>query len=73
MDNDAIRARIKAQGWNLLEVPIKRNTPNKNERVVARWKVVASRGEKSLEVGGTTIDEALRNVGQTLGVITKEK
>lgn len=73
VDNEAIRGRIQAQGWRLLEIPIKKNTPNKDERVVARWKIVASRGEKSIEVGGATIEEALANIGKTLGVITREK
>lgn len=73
MDNDAIRSRITTQGWKLLEIPIRKNTPDKNQRVIARWKIIASRGEKSLEVGGNTIDEALRNIGVTLGVIPKER
>lgn len=72
MDNEAIRARISAQGWKLLEIPIKKNDPVNNQRIIARWKIVASKGEKSLEVGGNTIDEALKNIGVTLGVINRE-
>ena len=72
VDNDSIRARIKSQGWNLLEIPIKRNDPKTNQTSVARWKVVATKGVKSFEVGGKNIDEALKNIGITLGVISKE-
>lgn len=71
MDSNAIRARINAQGWKLLEVPITKAGANKDERHIARWKVVAMRGDRSLEVGGATIDEALRTIGMTLGVIAK--
>ncbi len=73
VDNDAIRCRIKAQGWNLLELPVRKNHPDSRQQVIVRWKIIASRGDKSLEVGGLTIDEALKNVGETLGVIAKEK
>jgi hypothetical protein len=71
VDNESIRARINAQGWKLLEIPIKKNDPNNNKRIVVRWKIVASKGEKSLEVGGSTIDEAMKNIGMALGVINK--
>jgi len=73
VDNDAIRCRIKAQGWNLLELPVRKNHPDSRQQIIVRWKIIASRGDKSLEVGGLTIDEALKNVGETLGVIAKEK
>lgn len=68
MDNNAIRARIGAQGWKLLELPIRKSGPTGQ---VARWKITAVKGERSIEVGGTTIDEALRNIGVSLGVIPK--
>lgn len=66
MDTDSIRARLKGLGWQLLEVPIKK------QNKVARWKVVASRGEKSLEAGGDTLEEALNSVGRSLGVIPQD-
>lgn len=72
MDTSAIRTRITTQGWRLLEVPVKRSHPDPTQRVITRWKIVASRGNRSLEVGGATLDEAMRNVGQMLGVIPKE-
>lgn len=73
MDIDSIRARLKSQGWKLLEVPIKRSSPTSQEKVVAYWKVVAVRGDRSLEMGGETIEDALGKIGVTLGVIAKEK
>jgi hypothetical protein len=72
VDNEAIRARIKTQGWSLLEIPIKRKDPKTGNSVVARWKIVANKGQKSIEVGGLDINEALRNIGLALGVIGKE-
>lgn len=72
VDNEAIRTRIKTQGWNLLEIPIQKKDPNSNHRTISRWKIVASKGERSIEVGGETINEALKNIGVCLGVIAKE-
>jgi hypothetical protein len=66
VDTESIRVRLQTQGWHLLELPIKK------QNTVARWKVVASRGEKSLEAGGTTLEEAMTNVGQSLGVIPRD-
>ncbi len=71
VDNDSIRARLKAQGWNLLEIPIRKRNPDSGELQISRWKIVATKGERSYEVGGPTIDEALTSVGISLGVISK--
>ena len=65
VDIDSIRARLTGLGWQLHELPIKK------QNTVARWKVIASKGEKSLEAGGTTLEEAMNNVGQSLGVIPR--
>jgi len=65
VDTDSIRARLNGLGWQLLELPIKK------QNTIARWRVVASKGEKSLEAGGQTLDEAMTNVGQSLGVIPR--
>jgi hypothetical protein len=59
-------------GWKLLEIPVKRNHPDVNERKILMWKLVASKGWRSFEVSGLTIDEAMRNMGMILGVISKE-
>ena len=66
VDTDSIRARLNGLGWRLIELPIKK------ENVVARWKVIAVRGEKSLEAGGLTLEEAMTNVGKSLGAISRD-
>lgn len=72
VNNESIRARIKAQGWSLLEVPIKQRDHKTNKPFIARWKIVATKNQRSIEVGGKNIDEALNNIGKTLGVISKD-
>jgi len=67
VDTNSIRERLNGLGWHVLEIPIKK------QNTVARWKVVASRGEKSLEAGGLTLEEAMNNVGENLGVIPRKK
>lgn len=71
VDTDSIRARLKALSWTILEIPIKRNHPDPAERKVVRWKLVATKGEKSMEVTGPNIDEAFKQLGMTLGVIAR--
>lgn len=73
MDINSIRSRINQQGWQILEIPIKKNSPDPSLRIIARWKIVASKGSKTCEVGGLTIEEALKNLGVTLGVISKNE
>lgn len=72
VNNESIRIRIKAQGWNLLEVPIKQRDHKTNKSFVARWKIVATKNQRSIEVSGKNIEEALNNIGKTLGVISKD-
>lgn len=72
MDINSIRARINGLGWKLLELPVKRSHPDPAQRVVLKWKVVATKGDSSCEVTGVTIEDALKNIGVTLGVIAKE-
>lgn len=72
VDSNSIRARIKGLGWKMLEVPVKRSHPDPAQRTVIRWKIVATKGEQSCEVSGKTIDDALKNIGHTLGVIPKD-
>lgn len=71
MDTSAIRTRITTLGWKLREIPIKRNHPDASQRTILQWKLVAIKGDKSIEVGGKTIDEAMKTIGQALGVIPK--
>lgn len=72
MNIDSIRARLKAQGWNLLEVPIKKRNQKTNQLFIASWKVVANKNDKSIEIRGNTIDQALNNIGKILGVVSKD-
>lgn len=72
MDSNSIRTRIKGLGWHLHEIPVRRNHPDIKERVIINWKIVAVKGEKSIEVGGSSIDEAMKNIGTSLGVIPNE-
>jgi hypothetical protein len=71
VDTQSIRNRISVQGWLLREVPVKRNHPDPALREVLQWKVTAVKGSKSIEVSGKTIDEAMKSIGQTLGVIAR--
>jgi hypothetical protein len=72
VDTQAIRNRIAVQGWKLREIPIKRSNPDPAKRTIFQWKIIAAKGEKSIEVGGPTIDDAIKNIGKTLGVISKD-
>lgn len=71
VDTNTIRARIKGLGWRVLEVPIKRNNPDPSLRTILKWKVVATKGESSCEVTGQTIDDAIKNLGMTLGAVPR--
>ncbi len=72
VDTPAIRARMATQGWKLLEVPIKRCSRIAEERQVIGWKIVGQKNGRSVEVSGTTLDEAIKTLGKTLGVISQE-
>jgi hypothetical protein len=65
VDTNSIRARLKGQGWRLVELPIRK------EQTVQQWKVIAVRGDQSVEMYGKTIDEAVSAIGKNLGVIPR--
>jgi hypothetical protein len=71
VDTEAIRARINTLGWKLREIPIKKSNPDPALRTILQWKIVAVKGEKSIEVAGPNIDEAMKTIGKTLGVIPR--
>ena len=71
VDTQAIRARIDKQGWKLREIPVRRTHPDSRKREILLWKLIAVRGERSIETSGRTIDEAIKNIGMTLGVIPR--
>lgn len=69
MDSNSIKARITGLGWQLKEIPVKRSSPDVSERTILHYKVIAFKGERSLEATGTTLDEAVGAIGTQLGVI----
>ena len=71
MEPNIVRQRLNAQGWQIRELPIRKNDPDPDKQVIARWKLVAIKGEKSYEVSGKTIEEAMENLGKILGVIAR--
>ena len=72
VDANNIQARLEGLGWKVIELPIKKNDPDPGKRIVTKWKLIAAKGVRSYEVSGKTRDEAMRNLGSTLGVIPKE-
>ena len=72
VNKETIRTRLKTQGWNILEIPIKKRDQKTNTMCVYRWKVVANKNQRSFEVSGATIDEALNKIGKTLGVVSRD-
>ena len=72
MDTETIRTRISVQGWKLREIPIRKSSPDPAKRLIVQWRITAFKGEKSLEVSGPTIDDAIKTIGQTLGVIPRQ-
>ena len=73
VDTESIRQRLKAQNWNLLEIPVKSRDNVTKEVVIRQWKIVAANNKKSIEATGITIDEAMKKIGILLGVISKEQ
>ncbi len=57
-----LRDKIKKAGWQVRELPMRNND------IVKNWKIIAIKGEKSIHIGGITLDQALRNLTQTLGI-----
>lgn len=72
VDTQSIRARIGSLGWQVREIPIRKSSPVPEERLIASWRLIAARGERSIEVSGPNIDEAFKTLGVTLGVIPRE-
>ena len=73
MDSSAIRARINGVGWSLKELPIVRNNPTTNQKQILQWKLIAFKGERSIEITGATLDDAMKSIGKALGVISQKE
>lgn len=63
MEIETIRTRLNIQGWQIREIPIRK------QDTIVRWRLVATKGEKSYDVGGNTLQDAMEMLGKTLGVI----
>lgn len=72
MDISTIKTRLANLGFQVKEIPIRRNHPDANERTVLHWKVIAIKGEQSYEMVGPSLDEAITSMGKSLGVIANE-
>lgn len=67
VDTESIRVRVSKQGWSLKELLVRRRDPTKNQ-----WRIIAFKGMQSVEASGTTIDDAMQNIGKILGVISRK-
>ena len=72
MDTNAIKVRLANLGFQVKEIPIRRSSPDQNERSILHWKVIAIKGERSYEVVAPQLDEAIKNIGKSLGVIAND-
>jgi len=72
VDANTIKNRLASLGFQVKEIPIRRNHPNEAERKILHWKVIAVRGEQSYEMVSPNLDEAIKNMGKSLGVIAND-
>lgn len=71
VDTQSIRNRIGSLGWQVREIPVRKSSSNPDERQVVSFRLIAGRGERSIEVTGKDINEAFKTLGMTLGVIPR--
>jgi len=71
VDTQSIRNRIESLGWKVREIPVRKSSSNPEERQVVSFRLIAGRGERSIEVTGKDINEAFKTLGTTLGVIPR--
>lgn len=57
---ELLRHRIIGVGWRLQELPIRSG--------LRGYRVVASKGERTISAEGKTLHESLKNLGKVLGV-----
>lgn len=67
VDSATIKARLTGLGWSVNELPIR------SGQEIRQWKVVAVKNDHSYQVTGKTLDEAIKNIGLTLGVVSDER
>jgi hypothetical protein len=73
VDINSIRARINGIGWKLREIPVRKSNIDPEKRTLQQWRLIASKGEKSIDVSAVTLDEAMKKMGINLGVISKNE
>ena len=69
VDTNTIRTRLSHLGWAVKELPIRQKHAGAGPHEVVMWKLIAIKGERSLEVSGRSLDEAMLNLGQSMGVV----
>lgn len=68
---DSIKERINKLNWYVQQIPIRKGSLKPEERVIKSWKLIAIKPDKSVQVDGSTLDEAYKNLGIALGVVSK--
>lgn len=58
-----LRNKLRGAGWAVRELPIRSNDEVKS------WKIVAAKKDRTITMGGKTLDEALHNLARSLGVV----
>lgn len=64
-DVTTLREKLKSAGWSVREFPVRSND------IVKSWKLVAAKGQKSITIGGETLDGALLNLAKAVGVVSR--
>lgn len=71
VDIGTIRSRLSHLGWYIKEIPIRRASLDPEQRTVANWRIIAIKNDRSFEVTGKTLDEAIKKIGISLGVVSE--
>lgn len=64
---EELRNKIQGAGWTLKELPIRSGGPEGAK--IRAWKMIAIKANRSIDLTGLTLDEAMTNVARTLGLI----
>ena len=63
---DQVRSKINQMGWSLRELPVKSGGVN-NVRI-SKWKLIAYRGDKSIQAENTDLHAAMMQMAKTLNI-----
>jgi hypothetical protein len=64
-----IEARLACIGWKTRQLPV--SGGGLSDRKIIRWKVIGFKGDKTIQVEGKTLEEAMNNLGRILGLVPK--